>query len=81
MKDRIIRAGSFVRHEYLRLISVGCILLFAILPLLTLAFHVTAADWQFILKDSNFWSANGVMSLVLDRKYRVTRLILFPSRS
>ena len=57
MKDRIIRAGSFVRHEYLRLISVGCILLFAILPLLTLAFHVTAADWQFILKDSNFWSA------------------------
>ena len=57
MKNQIIRAGRLVKHEYLRLISVGCILLFAILPLLTLALHVTGTDWQFILKDNNFWSA------------------------
>ena len=43
-----------IRHEWLRLISVGCILLFAILPLLTLAFHITGADWEYILRDSSF---------------------------
>ena len=57
MKDKMIRAGRIVKHEYLRLISVACILLFAILPLLTLAFHVTGNDWQYILKDGSFWSA------------------------
>ena len=46
-----------IRHEYLRLISVGCIFLFAILPLLTLAFHITGKDWQFILKDKSFWES------------------------
>ena len=57
MKTRIIRLGKFARHEYLRLISIGCILLFAILPLLTLAFHVTGKDWQHILGDKKFWES------------------------
>ncbi len=57
MKNQIIRAGRIVKHEYLRLISVGCILLFAILPLLTLAFHVSGKDWDFIVNDANFWEA------------------------
>ena len=57
MKNKIVQAGRTVRHEYLRLISVGCILLFAILPLLTLAFHVTGNDWQYILKDKSFAEA------------------------
>ena len=57
MKRQILRAGGVLRHEYLRLISVGGILLFAILPLLTLAFHVTGDDWRFILQDAGFWSA------------------------
>ena len=43
-----------IRHEGLRVIAVGCILLFAILPMLTLAFHMTGADWQYILQDSSF---------------------------
>ena len=43
-----------IRHEWLRLVSVGCVLLFAILPLLTLAFHITGADWEYILRDSSF---------------------------
>ena len=43
-----------IRHEGLRVIAVGCILLFAILPMLTLAFHMTGADWDYILKDSSF---------------------------
>ena len=43
-----------IRHEGLRLVSVGCILLFAILPLLTLAFHITGNDWAYILRDSSF---------------------------
>ena len=57
MKNQLIRAGKLVKREYLRLISVGCILLFAILPLLTLAFHVTGKDWGFIVNDNNFWEA------------------------
>ena len=57
MKTQITRLARGLRHEVLRLISIGCILLFAILPLLTLAFHVSGADWQYILKDSSFRDA------------------------
>lgn len=57
MKTQIFRAGRIVKHEYLRLISIGCILLFAILPLLTLAFHVTGNDWAYIVSDNSFWDA------------------------
>ena len=46
-----------IRHEWLRLIAIGCILLFAILPLLTLAFHITGTDWQYILHDGTFWES------------------------
>ncbi len=31
MKTQILRLGRIARHEYLRLISVGCILLFCYL--------------------------------------------------
>lgn len=57
MKKHLFRSGRIIRHEYLRLISVGCILLFAILPLITLAFNVDADDWQYILNDKSFWEA------------------------
>ena len=43
-----------IRHEWLRLVSVGCVLLFAVFPLLTLAFHISGADWEYILRDSSF---------------------------
>ena len=48
-----------IRHEWLRLTAVGCILLFAILPLLTLAFHITGDDWQYMLHDSRFQESVG----------------------
>lgn len=57
MKEQIIKLGRGLKHEYLRLISIGCILLFAILPLITLAFHVSGKDWQYILNDNSFWEA------------------------
>ena len=57
MKKSLFRAGKIIRHEYLRLISVGSILLFAILPLITLAFNVDADDWQYILRDKSFWES------------------------
>ena len=57
MKDGLRKAGRFLRHETLRLISIGCIILFAILPLLTLAFHVSAKDWQYIFSDGSFKDA------------------------
>ena len=57
MKTRILRSGRFVRHESLRILAICCILLFAILPLCTLAFNVTGKDWTFILKDRKFSEA------------------------
>lgn len=57
MKERITGLGRSLRHEYLRAIAVGCILLFAVLPLITLAFNVTGKDWAFIAKDRKFWEA------------------------
>ncbi|MBQ6293606.1 MAG: ABC transporter permease subunit [Lachnospiraceae bacterium] len=57
MKDRLSKAAKLVRHETLRAVSVGCILVFAILPLLTLAFHVSAKDWQYIVSDGSFKDA------------------------
>ena len=57
MKTQMVKLGRGVRHEWLRIISIACILLFAILPLLTLAFHVSGTDWQYILKDNSFKEA------------------------
>ena len=57
MKRSLLRTGRVFKHEYLRLISIGCILVFAILPLLTLAFHVSGKDWQYMASDSNFIAA------------------------
>jgi len=49
--------GRTIKHEWLRTISIACILLFAILPLLTLAFNVNGTDWRYILKDKSFWNS------------------------
>ena len=57
MKKLLLRTGRTIKHEYLRVIAVGCILLFAILPLLTLAFHVSGTDWMYIFSDAGFWAA------------------------
>ena len=48
-----------IRHEWLRLISVGCVLLFAVLPLATLAFQIGSSDWEYILQDGSFGEAVG----------------------
>ena len=48
--------GAF-RHETLRVIAIGCIILFAILPLITLAFNVTAKDWEKIAGNKGFQQA------------------------
>ena len=57
MKKKIFRIGSVLRHEYLRFLAVGCIILFAILPLLTLAFHVTPKDWAKLSNNKSFWQS------------------------
>ena len=53
MKEQITKLGRGMRHEYLRAIAIGCILLFAILPLITLTFHVSGKDWQYILSEQD----------------------------
>ena len=57
MRGNALNVGKIIKHEYLRVISICCIIMFAILPLVTLAFNVEGADWQFILSDNTFWEA------------------------
>jgi len=46
MKNLITRMGRGIRHEALRMTAIGCILVFAVLPLLTLAFQISGrACW------------------------------------
>ena len=52
MKEILTRGGRLMRHEVLRTAAVGCIILFAILPLLTLATQTESADWEFIRTDT-----------------------------
>jgi len=63
MKELIRRMARGIRHEYLRFIAVGCILLFALLPLLTLAFNVTGKDWAQVTGNKGFRQsvANSLM--------------------
>ena len=51
------RLTGIIKREYLRTVSVACIILFAIMPLFTLAFHVRGEDWKFVLSDSSFREA------------------------
>ena len=46
-----------LKHEYLRTIAIGCIIIFAIFPLLTLAFNVTGKDWEKIAGNKGFWQS------------------------
>ena len=57
MKKQFLPFNRLFRHEALRFLAVISILLFAIMPLLTLAFHVTGNDLQYILKDPGFRDA------------------------
>ena len=52
MKEILIRGGRKMGHEALRTVAIACIILFAVLPLLTLATHVESADWEFIRQDN-----------------------------
>lgn len=57
MKRNVFWLSRYAQREYLRILSVAGILLFAAFPLATLFFHISGTDWQFILKDRNFWEA------------------------
>lgn len=57
MKNLITRMGRGFRHEALRMTAIGCILVFAVLPLATLAFQISGKDWAFIAKDRNLHQA------------------------
>lgn len=57
MKARLIHIAEFIRSELFRFLSVAGIIGFAILPLVTLAFHVQQSDWEFMMNDTKFWTA------------------------
>ena len=57
MKAQSASTGRFFKREFFRLISICCIIIFALLPLITLAFHMSGSDWQYISKDPGFKEA------------------------
>lgn len=52
-----MNAARFIRHEYLRLVAIVSIILFAFLPLLSLAFNISAGDLEFVFSDANFYNS------------------------
>ena len=48
---------KIIKHEFLRLFSIICILVFGLFPLITLLFNISIEDLSFILSDGNFLSA------------------------
>ena len=56
---KINRVGRVLRHEYLRVFAAGCIILFAILPLGTLAFHVSGEDLAYLAGNKSFRQSVG----------------------
>ena len=45
------------KHEYLRLIALIFIFIFAFLPLITLLFNIKSTDISYVFNDNTFWSA------------------------
>ena len=52
MNEILRRCGRKMSHEALRTIAIGCIILFAILPLLKLATQVESADWEYVRQET-----------------------------
>ena len=46
-----------IRHESLRFIAIVCIFVFALLPLISLAFHISSEDLSFVFQDKSFSKA------------------------
>ena len=59
MKERSNKYLGFLKHEYLRIIALVFIFLFALMPLLSLVFNIAGKDLSFVFSDSNFWSSVG----------------------
>lgn len=57
MNEQTGKLTKKIHNEWLRVLSIGCIFIFALLPLLSLAFHINADDLQFVLQDSVFQDA------------------------
>lgn len=57
MSRGTVKAVRLIRHEAVRALSIVCLLLFAVLPMLSLAFHITAEDIRFVLSDDSFRQA------------------------
>ena len=59
MKERSNKYLGFLKYEYLRIIALVFIFLFALMPLLSLVFNIAGKDLSFVFSDSNFWSSVG----------------------
>ena len=63
MKDNNKRVLGILKHEYLRIIALVCIFLFALMPLLSLVFNIGGKDLSYVFKDDNFWDSLANSSL------------------
>lgn len=57
MKEKVHKFNSIVKHEYLRVIALVFIFLFAFMPLITLIFNISGNDLSYVFKDNVFWAS------------------------
>ena len=63
MKEKVLRLGKIFKHEYLRIIALVFIFLFALMPLISLVFNFGGTDLSYVFADDNFWSSVGNSAL------------------
>ena len=59
MTKKVPDLRFFLKHEYLRIIGLVLIFLFALIPLISLVFNISGNDLSYVFKDDNFWSSVG----------------------
>ena len=63
MKNKTLRLARIFKHEYLRIIGLLFIFLFALMPLISLVFNISGKDLSYVFADQNFWSSFGNSAL------------------
>ena len=57
MQKALEKPIKFLKHEYLRVFSIVLIFIFALLPLISIAFNIKGVDLKYVFSDSNFYQS------------------------
>ena len=57
MQNVLKKSINLLKHEYLRVFSIVLIFIFALLPLISIAFNIKGVDLKYVFTDSNFYQS------------------------